>query len=183
VSPERLARAQVRLQAVFDDIAATRMQGLPILNPALAVELVGLRAWQGCALGVLVTPWTINLVLLADAEGPAALPVLPLGAEQIWQFPSGAYAFMGFQDERLGPCQLCPLISPVHELGSQAEALALADEVLALLLAPLAGPVGADAAAGSARAGGSSIATGPAARARSPVPSRRAFLRAVVPGR
>lgn len=34
------------LQQVFSRIAATRMAGLPIVNPALQVQVVGMRAWH-----------------------------------------------------------------------------------------------------------------------------------------
>ncbi|MDE3010070.1 MAG: [NiFe]-hydrogenase assembly chaperone HybE [Pseudomonadota bacterium] len=146
--------AAAQLEAVFRDIAAQRMQGLPIVNPALDVEAVGFRAWQACQLGVLVTPWTLGLVLLAGAEG--ALEELPLGQQRDWQFPSGSYAFMGLQDARLGTCQICPLISPMHEFSCQAEAREVAREVLHALFAPVAAPP--------------------------PPPSRRAFLRAALPG-
>ena len=43
--------------------AAARMAGLAVVNPALRVEAVGFAPWQGCWLGVVVTPWCMNLVL------------------------------------------------------------------------------------------------------------------------
>ena len=53
-----------RLETTFGAIRRDRMQDVPILNPALQVEAIGMRAWQGHWLGALVTPWFINLVLL-----------------------------------------------------------------------------------------------------------------------
>ncbi len=55
-----------RLVAAFE-AAAVRMRGLPIVNPALAVEAVGFAPWEGHWLGVMVTPWFINLTLLLRA--------------------------------------------------------------------------------------------------------------------
>ena len=40
------------------------MAGVPMLNPALRVQAVGFRHWQSHWLGVLVTPWFMNLMLL-----------------------------------------------------------------------------------------------------------------------
>jgi hypothetical protein len=36
-----------KLEAVFNEIAETRMAGLPILNTALKVQAVGFREWEG----------------------------------------------------------------------------------------------------------------------------------------
>ena len=61
------------LVAVFRQIAETRMQGLSICNPALAVEAIGFRQRDdGHWAGVLITPWGINLLCLPDlADGGA----------------------------------------------------------------------------------------------------------------
>ncbi|WP_059287489.1 [NiFe]-hydrogenase assembly chaperone HybE [Aquitalea magnusonii] len=57
-----------QLEALFRDIAASRMQGIPILNPALQVEAIGFQQWGGPQgrlwAGVLLTPWFMNLLLL-----------------------------------------------------------------------------------------------------------------------
>ena len=53
------------LTAAFERIAATRMAGLPMNNPALKVAAVGFQPWaEDYLLGVLITPWAINLVVL-----------------------------------------------------------------------------------------------------------------------
>ncbi|MGC2166942.1 MAG: [NiFe]-hydrogenase assembly chaperone HybE, partial [Gallionella sp.] len=85
--------AEQRLQAVFSDIAATRMAGLPICNAALRVQVVGFREWPGHRLGVLVTPWTISLVLMQGDE--VLLQTLGADEKMSWDFPSGSYEFMG----------------------------------------------------------------------------------------
>ena len=121
-----------RLQAVFANIAATRMADVPILNLALRVEAVGFREWEGRWIGVLVTPWTINLVLLPGQDAP--LEPLLLDQKQVWAFPSGTYEFMGLNEPALGPCHICPLISPVTDFATHDEALAVAHEIAASLL-------------------------------------------------
>lgn len=164
------------LEQVFSHIAATRMADVPILNPALRVEAVGFRAWQGRWIGVLVTPWMINLVLL---PGDAA-PLQPLRLDQTtsWAFPSGAYEFMGLNEDALGPCHVCSLISPVTEFASHEDALAVAGEIAAALFraAPeQAGDARMAERVEEARLKGESLVNQPV--------SRRDFLRASFLGR
>jgi [NiFe] hydrogenase assembly HybE family chaperone len=123
-----------KLEAVFDDIAQTRMAGLPICNPALRVQVVGLREWQGRMVGVLVTPWTISLVLMPGADAPLAT----LGPEEkiTWEFPSGKYVFMGLNEPALGTCQTCSLISPLIDFQSQDDAVTVARQVMEALFVP-----------------------------------------------
>lgn len=119
------------LASVFGEIARTRMADVPIVNPALRVEAVGFREWRGRWAGVLLTPWTINLVLLPGQDAP--LTRLALDEKVTWEFPSGAYEFMGFNDPVIGTCHICPLISPVSEFATHEEALAVAQEIIAAL--------------------------------------------------
>lgn len=121
------------LERVFVHIAQTRMADVPILNPALRVEAVGFREWEGRWIGVLVTPWTINLVLLPGQGAP--LTPLALDEKSVWNFPSGAYEFMGLNEPAIGTCHICSLISPVTEFDSHDEALAVAQEIIITLFA------------------------------------------------
>lgn len=118
------------LEAAFRRIAATRMAGLPINHPQLVVEGVGFRLWEGKWLGVLVTPWAVNLVLLPDSDPEFA--TLATDRRQTWRFPSGEYDFMGGDEEECGAYQFCSLVSPVPEaeVADQATAHTLAEEVL-----------------------------------------------------
>ena len=100
-----------KLESVFNEIARTRMLDIPILNPALRVEAVGFREWEGRWIGVLITPWTMNLVLLPGQDSP--LVPLALDEKQMWSFPSGEYQFMGLNEPTLGTCHTCSLRSPV----------------------------------------------------------------------
>ena len=126
-----------KLESMFSEIARTRMADVPILNPALRVEAVGFREWEGRWIGVLVTPWTINLVLLPGQD--AQLIPLALDEKSVWNFPSGAYEFMGLNEPAIGTCHICSLISPVTEFDTHEEALAVAQEIIITLFAENAG--------------------------------------------
>lgn len=117
-----------QLEAVFRRIADTRMAGLPFVNPALRVEAVGFRQWQGVWLGVLVTPWSINLLLLP--AGGDAFRVLRNADMQVWQFPCGGYEFLGGHEEGVGHYQMCSLFSPALEFATHADAVATANAAL-----------------------------------------------------
>ena len=120
------------LHQVFNRIQRERMQGLPLLNPVLRVECVGFRPWQGHCLGVLITPWFMNLMLL-PGEGDA-WEGLSVGEKVIHRFPSGPYELIVGDEEGIGRYQLCPLFSPMFEFASQEMAVAVAEEIMKGLL-------------------------------------------------
>jgi [NiFe] hydrogenase assembly HybE family chaperone len=119
-----------RVEAAFDRIAQTRMAGLPFVNPGLRVELVGLREWEGQRLGVLVTPWSINVMLL-PADG--AWPRLATGAERFVDLPAGRFRFVAGFDSGLGEYHACSLFSPALEFADHEAARATAVAALAAL--------------------------------------------------
>ncbi len=112
------------LRRHFQHVQNTRMHDVPILNPALSVEPVGFRRTpQGC-LGILITPWFINLMLL-PCEGDDWHD-LPVGSYQTHVFASGPYDFVIGHEEGIGRFQSCSLLSPVGEIADQETAVAFA---------------------------------------------------------
>ena len=120
------------LEARYRHVAATRMHGLPFVNPALAVEAVGFAPWEGRWLGVMVTPWFINLVL-APLEPSAWRGVAP-GGKRHYRFPAGEYEFIGADEPGVGEFQVCSLFSPVLEFEDQPTARFVAVHARAALL-------------------------------------------------
>ena len=128
-----------RLTAAFR-AAAARMEGLGLVNPALSVEAVGFAPWGEHWLGVMLTPWFMNLTLLP--RNPRAWQPLATGAKRRYTFPAGEYEFVGANDAVLGAYQVCSLFSPVHEFADHETA-----RLVATLAANLSGAA-ADVAAG-----------------------------------
>lgn len=126
----RFPDPSARLEAVFTRIWRTRMEGLPFLNPNLRVQAVGFRPWGGDWLGALVTPWSVNLVLL-PGDGPWTS--LPVGGERIVALPAGRFRFIAGHDEDLGEHHACSLFSPAQEFGEHETARAVAEASLAAL--------------------------------------------------
>ena len=124
-----------RVEAAFERIARTRMAGLPFVNPALRVELVGLREWGGQWIGVLVTPWSIN-VLALPGRGPWTS--LAAGAERFVDLPAGRFRFIAAAEESIGEYHACSLFSPALEFRDHEAARAAASAALAALLDPAA---------------------------------------------
>ena len=135
ICPEDLAAG---LEAEFSRIQRERMADVPMLNPALRVEAVGFMAWEGYCLGILITPWFMNLMLLSP-EGDA-WSRLPSGTCISHRFPSGTYEFILGEEERIGHYLMCSLFSPVFEFQDQAAAVATAGAVMENLMDP-ANPV------------------------------------------
>lgn len=119
-----------RLEAAFTRIWRTRMAGLPFLNPALRVEAVGFRPWQGQWLGALVTPWSVNLVLL---PGEGDWTSLPKGAERFVDMPAGRFRFIAGVDGDVGEHHACSLFSPALDFADHESARAVAEASVAAL--------------------------------------------------
>jgi [NiFe] hydrogenase assembly HybE family chaperone len=129
ICPEYLTQG---LEQVFSRIERERMQGLPILNKALQVRAVGFCEWQGRCLGVLITPWFMNLMLL-PCEGDD-WQNLRIGDKQLHQLPSGPYEFILGEETGVGRYQMCSLFSPVFEFADQETAEATAEAAMAALM-------------------------------------------------
>lgn len=131
------------LEALFRHVERTRMAGVPVLNRALQVEAVGferLAAEAGeppAAVGVLLTPWFMNLVWLplqlqAGADG--------VGQARARKVGGTTFEFIGGHEPGLGAYEACSLASPMFEFPDQGVARATAGAVLAELR-PAAAPV------------------------------------------
>ena len=106
------------LEAAFRRIQAETMADVPILNPALSVEAVGFARRQDHWLGIVVTPWFMNLVLVPGAA-ESWQSVAP-GLRLFRKFPSGDFAFLGSHEVEVGEFQSCSLFSPMGQFADQA---------------------------------------------------------------
>jgi [NiFe] hydrogenase assembly HybE family chaperone len=128
-SPDRPSPAGA-LEQRFNQIWLQQMHDVPMVNPALRVQAVGFRHWQQHWLGVLVTPWFMNLMLLPRQT--ADWPAIGLRQSRYCVFPAGVFEFIGGHDAVLGEYQACSLFSPMFEF---ADATAAHDTALATLVA------------------------------------------------
>jgi [NiFe] hydrogenase assembly HybE family chaperone len=160
------------VEAHFRAVWASSMHDLPFVNPALAVEAVGFQRLDGDWLGVVITPWFINLFLLPG--GGRRWQELPTGEHRRLGLPVGEMEFIADNpgpESVLPAYQYCPLLAPVQQVVDQEQARQIAAEMLATVLAPPA-PAGPPVAAMASPA---ADVTPPPADVASP--ARRGFLR------
>ena len=129
---EALAARARQVEATWRRIHDERMRDLPLINPRVGIHAVGLRPWEGGLLGVLVTPWCMNLLSLPGANDDwSDKPVL---AQESLTFPSGRYTFTVGEEAGLGKYRICSLFSPMFEFADDRAALDTAEAVMRELL-------------------------------------------------
>jgi [NiFe] hydrogenase assembly HybE family chaperone len=121
------------LEAHFCTVASTQMQDVPLLNPALRVEAVGFRAIDSGCLGVLISPWFMNLVWLRSVEEGVAAPD-SLADSLVLALPSGEYDCWRNHAPTVGAFYTCSLFSPVLEFADHASAVLTARHVMLTVL-------------------------------------------------
>ena len=120
------------LETVFNQILDQRMCGLPLLNHALSVEVAGFNPVNDEWVGILITPWFMNLLLMPRQD--CSWSGLHMGAKFEKSFPYGVFEFTLAVEERLGTYAQCSLFSPMFQFATQADALATAQSALQALM-------------------------------------------------
>ena len=128
------------LEHAFIEIAQTRMRGVPVQNLALRVQAVGFERHVDEAgevqMGVLVTPWFMNLVRLPRTDADSGGAALAVGQSAARKIGDQRFDFIGAHEPSLGAFEVCSLFSPMFEFTDHAAAVATAQEVLKRLRTP-----------------------------------------------
>ncbi len=117
-----------RLAEAYKIIWATSMRDVPICNSALDIESIGFRAHSGSAVGIVVTPWFMNLVVAAPTE--EADPSLQDGAASSLRLPAGEIECAGASLDGFGGLRACSLFSPMFDFAEMAVARTVAEEAM-----------------------------------------------------
>lgn len=120
-----------RLVADFTEVWHAKMRDVPIVNKLLHVQAVGWRFHEGRPLGVLISPWFMNLIML-PAEGEDWSDLLT-GRKEIIGFASGDYEFIWNVRPMIGGYKACSLFSPMSEFKTQKQATDVANAVMVAL--------------------------------------------------
>lgn len=123
-----------KLEAVFNRIYKERMSDMPMVNDKLQVHALGFQPWQQGYLGVLSTPWFMNLMLLPGPQQDWS-SLQELG-KQSHVFPSGRYEFITGYEAEIGKYQMCSLFSPVFEFADDDSAVETAQIIMRELMQP-----------------------------------------------
>ena len=136
------------------------------VNHLLNCASIGFARCQGDWLGVVITPWFMDLVLLPG--GGNLWGDIPAGQRRYVDLPQGTVAFTAAEEACLGAYQHASLVATVASLPDMAAAVALANQVMF----GIRGDAIHDVAPPTARPDpGAGSIEGPG------VPSRRGFLR------
>lgn len=125
-----------RLVQRFRWIGDQRMSDLPIYHPVLQVEAIDFEKSDEGWLGVLITPWFMNLILFPMEHD--TLNDVQIGDRLHVHLPSGEHSFMVGEDEELGRYRFLPLASPMLGYSGQDAARQAARAALHRLLSPMA---------------------------------------------
>jgi len=134
---ETLEEIVARLVQVFETIDLQRMQDMPLRNGKLSVESVGFQVYQDHLLGVLITPWFMNLVMLPLRDKDRA--GLKAGHRTRWRFPGESVEFITSPLPKFGWIHSAALYSSVSGFPDQDAAREVATEALARLLEAVEG--------------------------------------------
>lgn len=131
--PDPLIQQKVDLlESKFNLIHQQRMGDIPILNDKIKVTAVGFQHWQKSYLGILITPWFMNLMLLpGKSENWDNLELLN---KHRHHFPSGSYTFITGHEDGIGKYQMCSLFSPMFDFADHDAAVETAEVAIQELL-------------------------------------------------
>lgn len=118
------------LVAHYQRVYEETFRDLPIVNPAIDVEAIGMRRLDEHEFGVLLTPWFMNLVLLPGSD---RWDDRPQGSTCAIELPGDEVEFIVSHDEYLGTTLSAVLFRSVADFPDQAMARAVAVETLRLL--------------------------------------------------
>jgi len=114
-----------KLVKQFLFIEKERMQDIPIVNKALKVQAIGFKYWEDHFIGILITPWFMNLMLLPkqDEDWSNLVP----GNREEHIFPAKSCTFIVNELEEYGYYKSHPLHSPMFKFDTQQDAVDVAE--------------------------------------------------------
>ncbi len=136
-----------RLMTAYRNSVQPRMAALPMYNPNLEIEAVGFEQRAGRLGGVLITPWCMTLVLLANEEDTWG--GMASGETVEVDLPAGRYSCMLSMIDGIVPHLSLPLFTTVQDFPDQDTARQVALEILRRLYAAAADNADADEGAWS----------------------------------
>ena len=120
------------LESIFNQIYKERMADVPIINDKIEVSAIAFQHWKESYLGVMITPWFMNLMLLpGKTENWDDKQELSASTHT---FPSGNYEFLTGFEPNIGKYQMCSLFSPMFEFTDNNAAIETAEAIIKELM-------------------------------------------------
>ncbi len=126
----------------FHTIGETVMRDLPLFNASLEVEAIGFRLFENGWIGILITPWFMNLIRLPEQSMP--MDMARIGQKTRIILPTGEREAVLGGDEVLGTYEALSLHSPMFAFSSQEQAKQEAQRCLEILLQSAEDPSSAE---------------------------------------
>lgn len=123
------------LERVFRRIYETSMADVPICNTSLKVEAIAYGLFETEWVGVLVTPWCMNIMML-PGDKTEGWEETRTGLKFDHILPAGQFEFISGKDDELGPYRMCSLFSPMFQFGDHSSAMQTAAISLQTLMDP-----------------------------------------------
>ncbi|BDV33575.1 [NiFe]-hydrogenase assembly chaperone HybE [Methylocystis iwaonis] len=117
------------LAGIYAGVRAGPMRDVPICNDALDVAAIGFRAFGESAVGVVVTPWFMNLIVVPE-------PPIAAGTSVRVALPAGDVECVPAQLDGFGAILACSLFSPMFEFSDMSSAREAAGEAMKALFDP-----------------------------------------------
>ena len=150
--------ARESLIDAYRRIAAERMAGIPFANERLDVDGIGFRDVEGLEVGVLITPWCMNLVVLEAEPEDSGQP--DYEETRTFRFAAGEFEFVNARIDDVPPHHALALFTSVEDFPDMDTARAVASEILRRILEPDA----EDAPPERSQAGEDALAARPVSR-------------------
>lgn len=129
-----LAPRVVEMVERFQRIGELNMRGLPVYNEDLQVEAIGFRPYGQNYLGVLITPWFMNVILLPQDKATMDYTLVASPTDET--LPAGTWQFMFGGDDVMGLYKSLSLHSPMFAFNTQDHARIEAKRRLNSLMTP-----------------------------------------------
>ena len=116
------------LEAHFQQHWDVHAADMPQANPALQIKAIGFTKIEGDWVGVMVTPWFIQLLLLPG--GGTLWGDIPDGQRRYLDLPGSTFYFTATEVADVGPYQFTALLDKIDQAPDMATAQRLADDAL-----------------------------------------------------
>lgn len=123
---EKIRQRKDQLKQAYTAIDAG-MRSLPVYNDQLDVQVVGLRRWSEGLIGIVATPWCMNIVLVPAVDAPRRME----GTTRTLDFPAGSYTFIAGQLAGVGALETCSLFSPMEDFDDPDVVRLVAEHAIA----------------------------------------------------
>lgn len=122
---------QTFLETHFKSVHKDEMDDLKLCNKNVHVEGIGFHLHDNHWIGIMITPWFLNLMIIPQSGQPWPELTEGRGKDIVLEFPCGNLKFAPRIDPVIGSHLCCLLASPLNDYKTHDEVVSIAHQVLA----------------------------------------------------